>query len=302
MSITVTMEKKLTAMNEAVKTLNTAVKAGEDYTNAKETADAAVDAVNKQISQERIEGLLGMDAHAMWEEYIDHQFVLVYKLDQDKETSLFTVRTPDDENAATKRIAFANMDSAYREMVGDATVSLARMKNWSTMLRIFCEYVVVNRADAAGRQYVVRNAMSAKLLEQRKKMGTIWQPDRGGTVSMTKLVALLNEVVTAILPDEVAPKMLKPDVRYFASALISAKKSSTDEAGQFAVRNAASMEEFLFRAIYTRRHSLAYAFQNTQEKDKSAQQNPTVGGTLPSEYIETVEGGEVTVAAEEAEA
>jgi len=292
------MEKKVLTMQEAVKVLNAAVKAGADSSVELENVKKAVEAVNDQISQERIEELLNMDPAAMWPEYIDHQFVLVYRLDQDKETGKYSLRTPDDENAATKRVSFAAMDKAFHD-ASDSNGHLARMENWATMLRVFCEYVVVNRADAAGRQYVVRNAMSAKLLEQRKKMGAIWQPDRGGSVSMTKLVALLNEVVTAILPDEVAPKMLKPDVRYFASALISAKKSTTDEAGQFAVRNAASMEEFLFRAIYTRRHSLAYAFQNTQEKDKSGQQNPTVGGTQPQEYIETAEGGEVTVIAEE---
>ncbi len=299
--MSITMEKKMLTMNGAIKALNAAIKAGADSSVELENAKTAVDAVNEQIVTERIEELLCMDPVAMWNDYIDHQFVFVYRLDQDNETGRYSLRTPDAENAATKRVSFASIDKAYHD-ASDDDVHLARMKNWATMLRIFCEYVVVNRADAAGRQYVVRNAMSAKLLEQRKKMGTIWQPDRGGTVSMTKLVALLNEVVTAILPDEVAPKMIKPDVRYFASALISAKRSTTDEAGQFSVRNVASMEEYLFRAIYTRRHSLAYAFQNTQEKDKSAKQNPVAADTQPAEYVETVEGGEVTVAAEEAEA
>lgn len=283
--MTKNMENKLTALKDAVNDLNAVISAGGNPTTKHEAAKEAVKAINAQIVEERIESLRAMPVEEMWPEYIDHQFCNGYALDSDKDTGRFEIRLPSDENAATVRVTFAHLDSA-----GDR---LSRMENWPVMVRILCENIVLHQADSMGKQYVARNEMSAKLVEARKKMGANWQP-KGGTFSMNQLVGMLNEVVFAIIPDDVCPAMIKADVKYIALGLVNAKKSRKDEAGQIAVRNSQSMEDFIFRAIYTRRNKLAYAFQNKQEKDTNTSNKPAEEG-MPGEYIETPDAGEVSI-------
>lgn len=285
--MTETMTKKYKTLTAAVADLNKVISDNGNPTVKLNDAKEAVKAINAQIADERMTALRAMPADAMWAEYLDHQFCLGYALDQNKDNGRYSIRTPEDENAATVRVSFAALDNA-----GDR---LSRMEQWPIMLRILCENIVIHTAKDMGDQYVSRNAMSSALVEKRKAMGPAWQPDSKGNVSMNKLVDMLNQVVFAIIPDNVCKPMIKADVRYIAAGLISAKKSKKDEAGQLAVRNAVSMEEFLFRAIYTRRNGLAYAFQNKQEKETSAKKDPNAADALPSEYVETVEAGPVEV-------
>ena len=289
--MTKNMETKLTALKEAVNDLNTAISAGNNPTTKLETAKEAVKAINAQIVEERIDELRKMPADQMWPEYIDHQFCKGYALDADKDTGRYGIRLPSADNAATVRVTFAALDTAGER--------LSRMEQWPMMVRILCENIVLHQADSMGKQYVARNELNSKLVEARKKMGACWQP-QNGTFSMNKLVEMLNETVFAIIPDDVCGPMIKADVKYIALGLLNAKKSKTDEAGQISVRNAQSMEDFIFRAIFTRRNHLAYAFQNKQEKESSATTKPADVGVLPAEYIETPEAGDVTVVIGEA--
>lgn len=291
-TMTTAMETKLNALKEAVSALNTAITDGTNPTAKLDSAKSAVKDINALIIEERITALRAMPVAEMWAEYLDHQFCNGYALDTDKDTGRYEIRLPSAENAATVRVPFAALDSAGER--------LSRMEQWSMMLRILCENIVLWSADSMGKQYVARNEMSSKLVEARKNMGEVWQP-QNGTFSMNNLVKMLNEVVFAIIPDDACKPLIKADVKYFASALIMAKKSKMDEAGQLVVRNAQSMEEFLFRAIYTRRHNLAYAFQNKQDKESKttdSSRHPAQEG-LPKEYTEQPEGGEVTIVVEE---
>lgn len=290
--MTTNMTAKYDTLKAAVADLNKVIDASGNPTVKLDAAKDAVKAINAQVVEERIADLRAMPADKMWAEYLDHQFVLGYALDQDKDTGKYSVRLPDAENAATVRVTFAALDNA-----GDR---LSRMEQWPVMVRILCENIVLHTAKDMGEQYVTRNAMSSALVEKRASMGPVWQPDSKGNISMNKLVAMLNEVVFAILPDDACKPMIKADVRYIAAGLISAKRSKTDEAGQLAVRNSVSMEEFLFRAIYTRRNGLAYAFQNKQDKEASAKKDPTVADSKPADYVETPEAGEVKVVEESA--
>lgn len=290
-TMTTAMETKLNALKEAVSALNTAITDGTNPTAKLDSAKSAVKDINALIIEERITALRAMPVAEMWAEYLDHQFCNGYALDTDKDTGRYEIRLPSAENAATVRVAFAHLDSAGER--------LSRMEQWGMMLRILCENIVLWQADSMGKQYVARNEMSSKLVEARKKMGEAWQP-QNGTFSMNNLVKMLNEVVFAIIPDDVCKPLIKADVKYIALGLLNAKKSKTDEAGQIVVRNAQSMEDFLFRAIYTRRHNLAYAFQNKQDKESKTTDttaHPAQEG-MPKEYIEQPEGGEVTIVAE----
>lgn len=290
--MTTIMETKLNELKEAVSALNAAISDGTNPTAKLDTAKEAVKAINAQIIEERITALRAMPVADMWVEYIDHQFCNGYALDTDKDTGRYEIRLPSAENAATVRVAFAHLDTAGER--------LSRMEQWGTMLRILCENIVLWHADGMGKQYVARNEMSSKLVEARKNMGEAWQP-QNGTFSMNSLVKMLNEVVFAIIPDDVCKPLIKADVKFLDSALIQAKKSKTDEAGQLVVRNAQTMEEFLFRAIFTRRHNLAYAFQNKQDKESKTTDttaHPAQEG-MPNEYIVQPEAGEVKVIVEE---
>lgn len=281
------MTTKLSALKDAVKALNDAITEGKATKSKEEAATAALTAINNQIVTERVAALRAMPAEQMWADYLDNQFCKAYSISKaDKETGLHSIVCPTDEHAATVRVSFNVLNN-------DKDNNLARIPHWNTMLRIFCENVVVATASDCGREYVTRNKMSQALVDERSKMGEAWQP-KSGTFSMNALVKMLNEVVFAIIPDDACKPMIKADVKYISRGLIVAKKSKTDEAGQFAVRNMVTMEDFLFRAIYTRRNGLAYAFQNKQEKESNSNRKPEEEG-LPGEYIEIPEAGEVKI-------
>lgn len=292
MAITANMETKLSALKDAVKVLNDATAANENTKAKEEAVKAAVREINALVVSERIDALRAMPADEMWPEYIDHQFCDAYGTVKDNETGRYSVVLPTDEKAPTVRVTFHALDTA-----GDR---LSRMGNWGEMLTIMCENFALFKSAEVGKEYCARNAMNAKLMEKRKAMGPAWQP-RAGKLSKNQLEAMLNEVVFAIIPDDVCGKMVKADVEFIATALVNADQRRGDVAGSFSTRNSVSMEAFLFTAIYTRRNGLAYKFQ-TGKKESVNTQDPTKADYVPEEYADTPKAGPVTVVVSEPEA
>ena len=279
------MELKLETLRNAVQEVNDVISASGNPKVKDEAVKEAVKAINDQVIAEAVEGLRSMEPSQMWPEYLDHQFVPGYAVKADKDTGKYAIIMPEEEKACKVRIPFAALDNAGER--------LSLSGNWADMLRIFCENVVINQSNDMGRAYAARNAMSASWMDKRSKMGAHWQPAANGTISMNALVEMLNDLVTDIVPVEYAPKMIKADVKYFALCLCSGKRPTADEAGKIVVRNAQSMENYLFRAIYTRRNKLAYEWHNKQERDETKDQ--TVVDSMPGEYVETPEAGPVSV-------
>lgn len=279
------MELKLETLRNAVQEVNDVISASGNPKVKEEAVKEAVKAINEQVIAEAVERLRSMEPSAMWPEYLDHQFVPGYSVKTDKETGKYALVTPEEDGARSVRIPFATLDNAGER--------LSKSGNWEAMLRIFCENVVINQSGEMGKAYSARNALSPKWVEKRSRMGSHWQPAANGTISMNSLIRMLNDLVTDLIPAEYAPEMIRADVKYIALCLCAGKKPTADEAGKIVVRNATSMETFLFRAIYTRRNRLAYMWQNKQEKEET--KDTTAGDSMPGEYTETPEAGPVTV-------
>ena len=279
------MELKLETLRNAVQEVNDVISASGNPKVKEEALKEAVKAINDQVISEAVEGLRAMEPSRMWPEYLDHQFIPGYSVKADKDTGKYAITMPDEEKASKVRIPYAALDNAGER--------LSLSGNWADMLRIFCENVVINQSNDMGRAYAARNAMSSSWMEKRSRMGAHWQPAANGTISMNALVDMLNDLVTDIVPAEYAPKMIKADVKYFALCLCAGKRPTSDEAGKIVVRNAQSMENFLFRAIYTRRNKLAYEWQNKQEREET--KDLSVADSMPGEYVETPDAGPVTV-------
>ena len=279
------MELKLETLRNAVQEVIDVISASGNPKVKEEALKEAVKAINEQVVAEAVEGLRAMEPSCMWPEYLDHQFIPGYSVKADKDPGKYAITMPDEEKASKVRIPYAALDNAGER--------LSLSGNWVDMLRIFCENVVINQSNDMGRAYAARNAMSSSWMEKRSRMGAHWQPAANGTISMNALVDMLNDLVTDIVPAEYAPKMIKADVKYFALCLCAGKRPTSDEAGKIVVRNAQSMENFLFRAIYTRRNKLAYEWQNKQEREET--KDLSVADSMPGEYVETPDAGPVTV-------
>ena len=279
------MELKLETSRNAVQEVNEVISASGNPKTKEEALKKAVDAINEQVIEEAVARLRAMEPSQMWPEYLDHQWIPGYSAKPDKDSGKYAIIMPEEEKAKNVRIPFAALDNAGER--------LSLTGNWADMLRIFCENVVISQSNDMGRAYAARNAMSASWMEKRSKMGAHWQPAANGTISKNALVDMLNDLVTDIVPAEYAPKMNKADLKYFILSLCSGKTPTTNEAGKIAVRNAPSMEKFLFTAIYTRRNKLAYAFQNKQEREET--KDLSVADSMPGEYVETPDAGPVSV-------
>ena len=279
------MELKLETLRNAVQEVNDVISASGNPKVKEEAVKEAVKAINEQVISEHVEFLRTLEPATMWPNYLDHQFIPGYAVKADKDTGKYSIILPTEEKAVKVRIPYAALDNAGER--------LSLSGNWADMLRIFCENVVINQSNDMGRAYAARNALSSAWVEKRARMGDHWQPAANGTISMNALVDMLNDLVTDIMPAEYAPKMIKADVKYFAVCLCAGKRPTSDEAGKIVVRNAQSMENYLFRAIYTRRNKLAYEWQNKQERDETKDQ--TVADSMPGEYVDTSDAGPVTV-------
>lgn len=286
------MELKLETLRNAVAEVNEVISASGNPKVKEEAVTKAVADINAQVIAEAVERLRKMAPEEMWPEYLDHRFIPVYATKTDKETGKYYIVTPEEEKAEQKPIPYAALDNAGER--------LSKSGNWETMLRILCESIVVRKGQSMGSAYVTRNAENKSLTAKRSQMGGHWRPGANGGFSVKQLMDMLMDVITDMIPKEYVPFMVKADLKYLEISLLNAKSPTKNEGGKISVRNPASMEKFLFTAIYTRRHKLAYEFQNKQEKEET--KDTTVADSQPSEYTETPEAGPVTIKEPEVEA
>lgn len=112
--------------------------------------------------------------------------------------------------------------------------------------------------------YITRPRMAKTYRDLRERLG--WTK-----TSNNQLAAQLNELVNNFITpkgtDEI--KMINADVKYLKVALLDAK-NSINAAGGYKLKNDETILNFVFRAIYTRRNSLAYEFQRCSTSEKKS--------------------------------
>ena len=265
--------------------------AGKAYAGKDEQLDtckAKARELNKAMGKEICEAYAAMaetDPVGVVRNYFDNWFFEGYKVSQHNAENGGDVFV----DVTNVRIPFSAVDSQSKK-------KLTNNGAWRKYIQIFADNCVrfnsMNEKSVDGK--TKENAVSAKdalpadLLKLRN--------ERDGWSDCTTKNALakqLNDLVSMILPAEMETKMLKADCRSFLVAMADLKRSSsmTDAGINFAVKNAKTLEEILFRHIMARRNNLAvkydmgYKQENTSETGRNPELNgkPAEGGAITGE-------------------
>lgn len=296
------METKLTALQEAVEALNNAIRNNGNVDAARGVAIKAVNAVNNVLIAERVAVLRGMPTIEMWAEYIDHQFIVGYSAKKNPDTGLYEIIDPEHEDAKNVRVTFFHLNN-------DKANNLARLPQWNTMYKVFCENLALTMSKAIGEKYIAIHGEIEGLPAQRKAMGEKWQPkeDVEDGFSKRDIEKMLTEVVYAMgVPTELIKKMIYADAEYLKTGLATAKKRTADTTGEIVQSSNLTMEDHLFTTLYHRKNKKPYSWQKPKDtigevkKPTNTSRKPEEEG-LPAEYLEQAEAGEVitTVMTEE---
>lgn len=276
--------------------------AGKAYAGKDEQLDTCRDKareLNKAISKEICEAYAAMaetDPVGVVRNYFDNWFFEGYKVSQHSAEDGGDVYV----DATNIRIPFSAVDGQSKKM-------LTNNGAWRKYLTIFADNCVrfnsTNEKDVDGKTkekaVFAKDALPADLLKLRNER-------EGWSDCSTKnaLAKQLNDLVGMIMPEEMSTKMLKADCRSFMVAMADLKRSGsmTDAGINFAVKNAKTLEEILFRHIMARRNNLAtkydmgYKQENTSETGRNPELNgkPAEGGPVTGETAPAEQGSKPT--------
>ena len=189
----------------------------------------------------RISDLLAMERNPFFVEFINNPLYTAFKLGIDKESEDYTiVERP-------RQIGFKQLDDAYAKL-GKDTKTLANSMRYYGMISLFVHNLARN---IAGDLSVENHKVTVPEFYGEKEC----EFDFSGC-SMVALESQLNAIINAILPQEIAPKMLKADVKAIRLACVQ------DKMLKFTIQNEARIINKIFNAIEIRMNEKAYTLES----------------------------------------
>lgn len=238
----------------------------------------AINFVNDEIRQERLEAMVKMPYRDAFLDYLRTQCVKGYRITTTKEGNYIL--------DAEASIALDAYDFV-------SALCSADMNGIIDACCIFADNVArFAISDAAA---VSKNSMHQSYIDLRERKG--WNLKKS-ELSLTSLAGQMTEIAKMISCG-VAPKMLNADVKYVMHSIIQSKDVA-DSAGKFMKRDERTVVRFVFRALYTRYNNLPYDFQDVSRAKNGAmgiQNNKAMHEPKP-EKDAMPEAGKVTLVEE----
>lgn len=261
--------------------VNAAVQNGQDPTDTLNVLKAALTALNKRLMKNRVAELSALDVVDLYREYIPNPFAKCKGARPDKNTGLYALVD------VNKYVPFESLDAA------NPTRKITQVGAWQKMVRILRYNMVLFAVRDNGNAHS-NISLTADDFSFRKSIGWDKQP------SMNSLTSQLTELVAAILPPELCPKvMYKGDAKQLLHAI-------TPEAGvghetRNVVKRESTFEQKLFAVVHTRMENGGYLFDD-DAKEAAAKASAKNDGKVVSPTEEKPEQGATEAAqAESAE-
>ena len=189
----------------------------------------------------RINELLAMERNPLFVEFINSPLYTAFKLGIDKESEDYTIIE------RPRQIGFKQLDDAYAKL-GKDTKTLANSMRYYGMISLFVHNLARN---IAGDLSVENHKVTVPEFYGEKEC----EFDFSGC-SMVALESQLNAIINAILPQEIAPKMLKADVKAIRLACVQ------DKMLKFTIQNEARIINKIFNAIEIRMNEKTYTLES----------------------------------------
>lgn len=221
-------------------------------------ADAAAKAATKAAKDGKAADLLKLDRDAMFASFISDPFYTGKVIRADKKTGAYVVAD------VKRQLNFFDLERAFQlsksketdangKAIPDKTATLGVSKDWDILFNMFLDNLVKSMAaDITAKAPSLTDPTFAAKAEKGMD-----------GVGLAKLEAQLRKVVAAILGDEIAPKMLKQDVKFLREALTDVK--FTD----IRVKNEKAMMGALFMALKVRTEDGSYSIISRMKMHKA---------------------------------
>lgn len=226
----------------------------------------ACKALNKSIIKDAIGEFVTIattDKVQFFKEYMADWTVIGYSVKESDKDGL--TMTLDKE----LRVLFSDIDAAM------VKGSAASRGHWMKMASVLIDNCTLAWANDGG---VSKNELPFDLLQFRKTLGENWMDEKGRPLFHKKaLVAQFNEVIKAILPEELVFPMNNSTVTAFSKAVHGYKRTTANRAMTFKLSSGKSAEEILFDTIYTRMNKLSVVVEDDYKRDGEKKQPATMG-------------------------
>ena len=235
---------------------------------------SAVALYNDECRVERIEYLCTLKFRDAMVEFMESQTVSGVALAKDKTTKMPCLEW---ENAPVGIGAFDVINA----------LNPADMNGILDMSEIIADNIA--RLETKGDNgKVTRKAIHSSKKDLAHRMGWDIETDK---LSLTELSKELTAYAGIVFGKEFGVKMINADVKFIMRGILGAKDVA-NKAGVMTMRNQETLVNFVFRAMYTRIHKLAYDWQDAMDLDKQAR---TVSGSMPYENEAKPEASAVKV-------
>ena len=202
--------------------------------------------------------LLKLEHDAMFASFIADPFYTGKVIRADKKTGAYVVAD------VKRQLNFFDLERAFQlsksketdangKAIPDKTATLGASKDWDILFNMFLDNLVKSMAADVTTKAPSLTDPTFAAKEEKGMEG----------VGLAKLEAQLRKVVTAILGDEIAPKMLKQDVKFLRESLTDVK--FTD----IRVKNEKAMMGALFMALKVRTEDGSYSIISRMKMHKA---------------------------------
>ena len=186
-----------------------------------------------------VDSLAAMPVKEAWEKYLTDQTIKGYRAKLNQKEGRYTL-----EQTAYYLAPYNAMETLLMP---------AELNGVTDAVCIFMDNIITLKAKGDGL-HLSKKSLDASYLDLKKRMG--WS----GAKSNKELEAQAQTVLKYIFGKDSTMKLIGPDLRYLYES-VSTTQDKANEAGGYKGVSIQTFCNKFFRAVYTRKNNLAYAFQ-----------------------------------------